>query len=115
MNSSQCRHLQNSLAILRHLDNFLKQTAGVVAQLAEHLVRNEKVRGSTPLGSTSLRSPLRCELRLGKPAENGSAQSFGRNLTAESEGCRAEAWRRRAGIKLRFVLWLGKPAIIFTL
>jgi hypothetical protein len=28
---------------------------GVVAQLVERLVRNEKVRGSTPLGSTSLR------------------------------------------------------------
>ncbi len=27
---------------------------GVVAQLVEHLVRNEKVRGSTPLGSTIL-------------------------------------------------------------
>ena len=29
---------------------------GVVAQLVERLVRNEKVRGSTPLGSTSLPS-----------------------------------------------------------
>ena len=28
---------------------------GVVAQLVERLVRNEKVRGSTPLGSTILR------------------------------------------------------------
>ena len=28
---------------------------GVVAQLVERLVRNEEVRGSTPLGSTSLR------------------------------------------------------------
>src|SRR5579863_6505703 len=37
---------------------------GAVAQLGERLVRNEEVRGSTPLGSTSLRS-LR-ELRLGK-------------------------------------------------
>ena len=27
--------------------------AGVVAQLVERLVRNEKVRGSNPLGSTS--------------------------------------------------------------
>src|SRR5262245_22641924 len=33
------------LASYRHLD-------GVVAQLVERLVRNEKVRGSTPLGST---------------------------------------------------------------
>ncbi len=30
----------------------LKGVNGVVAQLAERLVRNEKVRGSTPLGST---------------------------------------------------------------
>jgi putative endonuclease len=41
--------------------------AGAVAQLGERLVRNEEVRGSTPLGSTSLRS-LR-ELRLGEPAK----------------------------------------------
>ena len=39
---------------------------GVVAQLVERLVRNEKVAGSIPVGSTSLRS----ELRLGKPAFN---------------------------------------------
>ena len=41
---------------------------GVVAQLAERLVRNEKVAGSIPVGSTSLR-PQR----------------------SEDEGCRAEA------------------------
>ena len=35
---------------------------GVVAQLAERLVRNEKVRGSTPLGSTT--------------SENGSQMAF---------------------------------------
>src|SRR5271163_3895614 len=29
--------------------------AGAVAQLGERLVRNEEVRGSTPLGSTNLR------------------------------------------------------------
>ena len=37
---------------------------GVVAQLVERLVRNEKVRGSTPLGSTSLRSEQCVERRL---------------------------------------------------
>ncbi len=31
---------------------------GVVAQLVERLVRNEKVRGSTPLGSTNLTANL---------------------------------------------------------
>ena len=31
-----------------------EQLDGVVAQLVERLVRNEKVRGSTPLGSTTL-------------------------------------------------------------
>jgi hypothetical protein len=30
---------------------------GVVAQLVERLVRNEKVRGSTPLGSTIQKQP----------------------------------------------------------
>ena len=29
--------------------------AGVIAQLVEHLVRNEKVRGSNPLDSTNRR------------------------------------------------------------
>src|SRR5580704_14273663 len=43
---------------------------GAVAQLGERLVRNEEVRGSTPLGSTSLRS-LR-ELRLGGPQPNSA-------------------------------------------
>ena len=37
---------------------------GAVAQLGERLVRNEEVRGSTPLGSTSLR--LLRKLRLGE-------------------------------------------------
>ena len=32
----------------------IKEFDGVVAQLVERLVRNEKVRGSTPLGSTIL-------------------------------------------------------------
>src|SRR5437868_15337949 len=32
----------------------VRATVGVVAQLVERLVRNEKVRGSTPLGSTIL-------------------------------------------------------------
>ena len=48
--------------------------AGVVAQLAERLVRNEKVRGSTPLGSTSLRlGAMESEGGL----ESNSASIFG--------------------------------------
>jgi putative endonuclease len=44
---------------------------GVVAQLVERLVRNEKVRGSTPLGSTILRSkPIRLR------AKDGVLRSF---------------------------------------
>src|SRR5262249_22466037 len=54
---------------------------GAVAQLGERLVRNEEVRGSIPLGSTSLRS-LR-ELRLGGPHR--------------SEGCRGVACRAKTG------------------
>ena len=51
--------------------------AGVVAQLVERLVRNEEVRGSTPLGSTSLR-PQRSKdkgglLRYSVSAGYGSA------------------------------------------
>jgi hypothetical protein len=47
---------------------------GVVAQLVERLVRNEEVRGSTPLGSTSLRP-----------------------LQSKEECCRAEALSAKAG------------------
>jgi hypothetical protein len=49
---------------------------GAVAQLGERLVRNEEVRGSTPLGSTSLRS-LR-ELRLGGSPEPTRAANSAR-------------------------------------
>jgi hypothetical protein len=45
---------KTSLAISPLLADSKLSLAGVVAQLAERLVRNEKVRGSTPLGSTSL-------------------------------------------------------------
>ena len=46
----------NGCALRHFLANSLRQDgkAGVVAQLVERLVRNEEVRGSTPLGSTSL-------------------------------------------------------------
>src|ERR1700689_3566930 len=47
-------------------------SGGAVAQLGERLVRNEEVRGSTPLGSTSLRSPR--ELRPGEPSQEFAAQ-----------------------------------------
>src|ERR1051325_7756370 len=36
--------------------SYTRLVDGVVAQLVERLVRNEKVRGSTPVGSTILRS-----------------------------------------------------------
>src|SRR5262245_59058267 len=63
---------------------------GAVAQLGERLVRNEEVRGSIPLGSTSLR-PLR-GLRLGKPAFANTSAS----REKRGEGCRAEARRAKA-------------------
>ena len=43
------------------------QVDGVVAQLVERLVRNEKVRGSTPLGSTILRPEHRRARRRASP------------------------------------------------
>ena len=43
---------------------FPRLMAGVLAQLVERLVRNEKVRGSNPLGSTSLCSERSGERRL---------------------------------------------------
>jgi hypothetical protein len=52
--------------------------AGVVAQLVERLVRNEKVAGSNPVGSTSLRSERSGERRLPRH----SAAKAGRGLTA---------------------------------
>ena len=42
------------LAISGRLGNLSQNWRGVVAQLVERLVRNEKVRGSTPLDSTKL-------------------------------------------------------------
>ena len=44
---------------------------GVVAQLVERLVRNEKVAGSIPVGSTILRSELLAEFR----AKDGALRS----------------------------------------
>src|SRR5580698_2408000 len=63
------------------------EAGGAVAQLGERLVRNEEVRGSTPLGSTSLRS-LR-ELRLGRPV---SAKSVA------SEGCKSFGPKESSGV-----------------
>ncbi len=45
--------LKNAVAIPQQLGNLPEDWCGVVAQLVERLVRNEKVRGSIPLGSTS--------------------------------------------------------------
>ena len=65
--------------------------AGVVAQLVERLVRNEKVAGSNPVGSTS-------------------PESF--------PGCRAVVKRRRPGDKGQEQEWcglrLGNPAFLNT-
>src|SRR5436309_15997894 len=51
--------------------------SGAVAQLGERLVRNEEVRGSIPLGSTSLRG---CAASAGKPTQQA-------NLKRSCEGC----------------------------
>ena len=61
---------------------FAEAVVGVVAQLVERLVRNEKVAGSIPVGSTSLRPERsglhpgtnRSGLRLGKPAPKALAR-----------------------------------------
>src|SRR5580658_3559322 len=53
-----------ALAVSRHPSGPVDTLGGAVAQLGERLVRNEEVRGSTPLGSTSLRWLRR--LRLGE-------------------------------------------------
>ena len=66
---------------------FSRRAVGaVVAQL----LYTETVVGSNPSSPTSLRSPLRCELRT-------AGQRFVRS-TAENEGCRVEVKRRRATI-----------------
>jgi hypothetical protein len=46
--------MSNQLAILQPPDDAYDNCVGVVAQLVERLVRNEKVAGSNPVGSTSL-------------------------------------------------------------
>jgi putative endonuclease len=89
-----------ALAVSRHPSGPALFLGGAVAQLGERLVRNEEVRGSTPLGSTSLRS-LR-ELRLGRPV---SAKSVA------SEGCRAEvAQQRRRADRMKYVYILRSVA-----
>src|SRR5262249_17360041 len=49
---------------------------GAVAQLGERLVRNEEVRGSIPLGSTSLRG---CAASAGKPPRRAAAKAARRS------------------------------------
>src|SRR3984885_11206377 len=58
-----------ALAVSRHPSGPALFHGGAVAQLGERLVRNEEVRGSTPLGSTKLR--LRPELAA-FPGENSN-------------------------------------------
>ena len=52
LNAKHCCFLKSLLAIALSRVDFHRNLVGVVAQLVERLVRNEKVRGSTPLGST---------------------------------------------------------------
>src|SRR5262249_38843250 len=63
---------------------------GAVAQLGERLVRNEEVRGSIPLGSTSLRP---CGASAGRPAfatRSAIARDFkGRRLPAVARRAKA--------------------------
>ena len=44
----------SSFELINHCQRLDVSLVGVIAQLVEHLVRNEKVRGSNPLGSTIL-------------------------------------------------------------
>lgn len=72
-----CR--KTRLAISRQLFNFQHDWCGVVAQLVERLVRNEKVSGSIPLSSTSLR---RCAASAGRPSRTAAKAA----LRSFSEG-----------------------------
>jgi hypothetical protein len=68
-----------------HPDPPLEHTYGALAQLGEHLLCKQRVVGSIPTGSTSLRR-LRL-LRLGKPMDR--------------EGCRAGARKSGGGLIAR--------------
>ena len=70
------------LAKSRHYYRPLRAGGGAVAQLGERRNRTAEVRGSNPLGSTSLRS-LR-ELRLGKP--RGSLRALRKPPRSEPPG-----------------------------
>ena len=56
--------------------HYLRLMAGVLAQLVERLVRNEKVRGSNPLGSTSLRLERSGKRRLPRRSEAKAGQAL---------------------------------------
>src|SRR6185369_10337148 len=55
------------MAPTRLNSRMILRLGGAVAQLGERLVRNEEVRGSNPLGSTSLRSRSEWEAAASKP------------------------------------------------
>src|SRR5947207_10565366 len=64
---------------------------GVVAQLVERLVRNEKVRGSTPLGSTIfLNQPVSGEIR---PARTAAPFHRARSILSGRNGQPREHFR----------------------
>ena len=54
---------------------------GVLAQLVERLVRNEKVRGSNPLGSTSLYlNEVKAKAIVPKPGAGGPESNIARSF-----------------------------------
>src|SRR5260221_6170810 len=61
---------------------FNADLSGVIAQLVERLVRNEKVWGSTPHGSTSLRSERSDERRLPRHSPPRAKAGDDVNLTS---------------------------------
>jgi hypothetical protein len=73
---------------------------GVVAQLVERLVRNEKVRGSNPLGSTSLRSEQRGERRLPRQSAAEAGHSSARMYKMLRATTRQTIWLLTRGLLL---------------
>jgi len=70
------RLVANLLAIRCEVSILIATWCGVVAQLVERLVRNEKVRGSTPLGSTIFdKSPKKARQKLNLPINERRARA----------------------------------------
>src|SRR2546425_12000215 len=101
---------QKPVAFGRGSTHSISHLVGVVAQLVERLVRNEKVAGSIPVGSTILRSEPRQSFRAkdglyisirlshsGCPEPKSCTMAQSRSISPTSIACKGVS-RSKAGL-----------------